>query len=247
MADGGWFPIDAKRRRVRLDLILEKLPRSHKQSSHELVAAVLREAITAGVLQANQPLPQDEIAAQLRVSHIPVREALRQLQSEGLVSYQANRGATVTALTPDEIKEIYEIRVILETAAIRQAAPRLAEATLAEAGRRLDAAERATESSLWGTLDVDFHRLVYALDGRPRLDELITGLLRRVDRYWTLQGLMLTHRDTFDREHRAILEALQHRDGEGAARILEHHLAGAARLLIGEMRRSASPELQAAL
>ena len=217
---------------MRLDLILEKIPRSHKQSSHELVAAVLREAITAGVLKANQPLPQDEIASQLRVSHIPVREALRQLQSEGLVSYQANRGATVTALTPDEIKEIYEIRVILETAAIRRAAPRLSAETLAEAARTLDAAERATESSVWGALDVDFHRLVYALDDRPRMDELITGLLRRVDRYWTLHGLMLKHRDTFDREHRGILEALQHRDGDVAAHILEQHLTGAASLLI---------------
>lgn len=221
---------------MRLDLILEKIPRSHKQSSHELVVAVLREAITTGMLKANQPLPQDEIAAQLRVSHIPVREALRQLQSEGLVSYQANRGATVTALTPDEIQEIYEIRVILETAAIRHAAPRLSEAVLAEAARTLDAAERATESSVWGALDVDFHHLVYALDDRPRMDELITGLLRRVDRYWTLHGLMLKHRDTFDHEHRAMLEALQHRDGDVAAHILEQHLTGAARLLINALQ-----------
>ncbi len=230
---------------MRLDLILEKLPRTHKQSSHELVAAVLREAITSGVLSANQPLPQDEIASQLRVSHIPVREALRQLQSEGLVSYQANRGATVTALTTEEIEEIYEIRGILESAAIRRAAPRLSRATLEEASRTLDAAERATESSVWGALDVDFHRLVYALDDRPRMDELITGLLRRVDRYWTLHGLMLRHRDTFDREHRAILGALIDRDGEVAAHILEEHLAGASRLLIGEMRRTAAPDLLA--
>jgi DNA-binding GntR family transcriptional regulator len=231
---------------LRLDLILDRIPRTHKQSSHELVAAVLREAITTGMLRANQPLPQDEIAAQLRVSHIPVREALRQLQSEGLVSYQANRGATVTALSTDEIEEIYEIRAILECAAIRRAAPRLSAETLEEASRTLDAAERATESSVWGTLDVDFHRLVYALDDRPRMDELITGLLRRVDRYWTLHGLMLKHRDAFDREHRAMLAALLHRNGEVAAHILEQHLAGAARLLIGEMRRAASPDLLAA-
>lgn len=230
---------------MRLDLILARLPRTHKQSSHELVAAVLREAITAGVLRANQPLPQDEIAAQLRVSHIPVREALRQLQSEGLVSYQANRGATVTALTAEEVQEIYEIRAILEMAAIRRAAPRLSEETLLEAGRTLDAAERATESSVWGALDVDFHRLVYALDDRPRMDELITGLLRRVDRYWTLHGLMLKHRDTFDREHREILVALQKRDGDAAARVLDTHLAGAARLLTQEMRRVEPLDLQA--
>lgn len=224
---------------MRLDLILDRLPRTHKQSSHELVAAVLREAITAGVLRANQPLPQDEIAAQLHVSHIPVREALRQLQSEGLVSYQANRGATVTALTPEEIQEIYEIRAILETAAIRRAAPRLTPAALGRAEAILAGAESTSDSSSWGSLDVDFHRVAYALDDRPRLDELITGLLRRVDRYWTLHGLMLTHREPFEREHRAILAALVRQDGDAAAELLEAHLTGAAELLIGEMRRQA--------
>jgi Transcriptional regulators len=100
-----------------------------------MVASVLREAIITGHLRGNEPLPQDEIAAQLRVSHIPVREALRQLESEGLVTYQPNRGATVSALTSEEIREIYEIRVILETAAIRRAASRLTPLQLAAARR----------------------------------------------------------------------------------------------------------------
>ena len=103
-----------------------------------MVASVLREAIITGHLRANEPLPQDEIAAQLRVSHIPVREALRQLESEGLVTYQPNRGATVSALTSEEIREIYEIRVILETAAIRRAATRLTPLQLAAARALLD-------------------------------------------------------------------------------------------------------------
>ena len=73
------------------------------------------------------------------------------------------------------------------------------------------------------------------------MDELINGLLRRVDRYWTLYGLMLRHRHTFDREHRGILEALQARDPGLAAARLEAHLAGAARLLIGELERAEAP------
>ena len=121
---------------MQLDQILQTLPPGRRLASHELVAAVLREAITTGHLKANQPLPQDEIATQLRVSHIPVREALRQLQSEGLVDYQPNRGATVSALEPAEISEIYEIRAILETAAIRQAVPRLTPAQLERARGR---------------------------------------------------------------------------------------------------------------
>jgi len=220
---------------MQLDQLLDRIPRLRKQATHELVAAVLREAITTGHLKANQPLPQDEIASQLQVSHIPVREALRQLQSEGLVTYQPNRGATVSALTPEEIGEIYEIRAILETAAIRRATPRLTQAQLDQAARILDASEQATEGAAWGSLDVDFHQQIYALHDRPRMDELIAGLLRRVDRYWTLYGLMLTHRATFEREHRAILAALSQRNATAAADLLEAHLAGAAERLIGEI------------
>lgn len=223
---------------MQLDQLLDRLPRRRKLATHELVAEVLREAITGGHLRANQPLLQDEIAAQLRVSHIPVREALRQLQSEGLVTYQPNRGATVSALTSEEIREIYEIRAILETAAIRGAAPRLNATQLDQAEHILDAAEATDEGAAWGSHDVDFHRLVYALDDRPRLKELIEGLLRRVDRYWLTHGLMLTHRSEFERDHRALLEALRARNAEAAARLLEKHLVGAAELLVAELERA---------
>ena len=226
---------------MQLDQLLDRLPRHRKLATHELVAEVLREAITGGYLRANQPLPQDEIAAQLRVSHIPVREALRQLQSEGLVTYQQNRGATVSALTPEEIREIYDIRAILETAAVRRATPRLSETTLNHASRVLDAAELATDGASWGSHDVDFHQLIYDLEDRPRLHELISGLLRRVDRYWLTHGLMLKHRGEFEAEHRALLATIATRDADRAAALLEQHLAGASDYLIAELERAKGP------
>lgn len=224
---------------MNLDQVLARLAKTpRRQATHEIVAAVLREAIATGQLRGNQPLPQDEIAGQLRVSHIPVREALRQLESEGLVTYQANRGATVRALTTDEIREIYEIRATLETAAVRRATPQLSEAQLHEARAILTRAESASDDALWGSLDVEFHQLVYDLEQRPRLQELITGLLRRVDRYWLSQGLMLKHRSAFDHEHRALLAAIEARNGEKAAALLEAHLVGASELLVRELEMS---------
>jgi DNA-binding GntR family transcriptional regulator len=217
---------------VQLDRFLRRLPSSRRLATHELVAEVLREAITSGHLKANDPLPQQEIAEQLEVSHIPVREALRQLQSEGLVTYQPNHGATVTAHTPEEIREIYDIRVILETAAVRRAASRLPDAALAQAEKLLKLTERAADDAAWGSHDLDFHRVIYDLDGRPRLRELIDGLLRRVDRYWLVHGLMLKHRREFEAEHRRLLAAMKARDGERAAKLLEQHLSGAAELLV---------------
>jgi DNA-binding GntR family transcriptional regulator len=227
---------------VQLEQLLAGMPRLRKQATHELVAAVLREAIATGVLRANQPLPQDEIASRLRVSHIPVREALRQLQSEGLVTYQPNRGAAVSALTPAEIREIYDIRVLLESAALRRATPRLGRAQLERAREILDAAEQVQEGAAWGALDVEFHQLVYHLDDRPRLGEMIAGLLRRVDRYWLSHGLMLTHRREFEREHRELLATLERRDPAAAVALLERHLTGAAELLAAELEAEARTE-----
>lgn len=218
-----------------LESVLTAMPRRRRQATHELVADVLREAITTGHLPANAPLLQDEIADQLRVSHIPVREALRQLQSEGLVTYQPNRGATVAALTTAEIREIYDIRILLETAAIRAAATRLSPAELEQAHVILAKAERATDGAAWGALDVQFHQLVYHLDGRPRLGEMIAGLLRRVDRYWLSHGLMLKHRAEFEAEHRELLSALARRDADAAATLLERHLTGACERLVAEL------------
>lgn len=218
-----------------LNRALSRSPRTPRQATHELVAAALREAITTGQLRGNQPLPQDEIAAQFKVSHIPVREALRQLEAEGLVTYQANRGATVTALTPGEITEIYQIRSILETAALRRAVAHLSPAELARAGQILDQAERTTDGAEWGSLDVEFHRTIYDLDDRPRLKELIEGLLRRVDRYWLSHGLMLKYRDTFDREHRELLTAVASGDAARAAEVLDAHLTDACELLVAEL------------
>ena len=219
-----------------LDRIMDRLGTAKRQATHEMVADVLREAITTGQLQGNDPLPQGEIAAQLKVSHIPVREALRQLESEGLVTYQANRGATVTELSPAEIREIYEIRAIVETAAVRQATPRLTGEELARAAGILARAEKEDDGAVWGALDVEFHLLVYDLDDRPRFRDLIEGLLRRVDRYWLSHGLMLKHRDAFDREHRALLDAIVARDGALAAEVLDAHLVGACDLLIAELK-----------
>ena len=228
---------------MQLDQVLARLGRTpRRQATHEIVAAVLREAIATGQLRGNQPLPQDEIASQLRVSHIPVREALRQLESEGLVTYQANRGATVRALTTDEIREIYDIRATLETAAVRRATPSLTADALARARGILERAESASDDAEWGSLDVEFHQLVYDLEQRPRLQELITGLLRRVDRYWLSQGLMLKHRATFDAEHRALLAAIEAGDGDKAAVLLEAHLVGASELLVHELETVASKE-----
>ena len=223
---------------MSINQALSRIKRPGRQATHEVVADALREAITTGRLKARQPLPQAEIAANLQVSHIPVREALRQLESEGLVTYQPNRGATVSALSTSEIREIYEIRALLETGAIRRATPLIPEEHLAQAARVLDQGEQADDGSAWGNLDMEFHTLVYHLDERPRLQELITELLRRVDRYWMSYGLMLKYRTAFEAEHRELLAAVSARDAARAESLLAAHLRGACDRLIAEIEKA---------
>ena len=79
------------------------------------------------------------------------------------------------------------------------------------------------------------------LESRPRLKELISGLLRRVDRYWLIHGLMLTHRREFEHEHRALLDTLRARDPNRAALLLERHLTGASELLTAELLKGTAP------
>lgn len=218
--------------------VARRLAVTRPGASHEMVADVVREAIVSGLLRPGQALPQHEIAAELQVSHIPVREALRQLQSEGLVNYQANRGVVVATLDAAEVREVYEIRRVLETAALGWAVPKITDETLAKADTILAAAERTENAAEWGRLDVDFHDVIYDLDDRPTMHALIAGYLRRVDRYWNSLGLMLKHRAVFDQDHRALLAALRRHDAALATALLGQHLTRAAELLIDELARS---------
>ena len=102
---------------------LDTLPPS--QNTADRIAEALRKAILQGQLHSGQSLRQDEIAATFQVSKIPVREALFQLQAEGLVDIIHNRGAIVTSLNTAEIEELYTMRIALETIALRRAIPRM--------------------------------------------------------------------------------------------------------------------------
>ena len=104
-----------------------KLPVFQKSlgNTPEFIANVLRNAILQGQYKAKQPLRQDQIAEELGVSKIPLREALVQLKAEGLVSFMPNRGAVITELSAKEVDEIFSMRIVLETKALERAIPNL--------------------------------------------------------------------------------------------------------------------------
>lgn len=198
---------------------------STRQTAHEFVRGVLRRAILNGELQGGTRLVQAEIAAMLDVSTTPVREALRDLATEGLVQFDPHRGAIVAELSVDDVHDIYEIRMVLEPLAMRQAVPHLSDALL----DRLRGLHRTMldepHAADWVDRNRVFHMAVYETAASPRLAAIIRNLQDASVMYI---GASLkdkpTLRDEANHDHADILAALESRDADAAVVALTEHL-----------------------
>mgnify|MGYP002146122192 FL=1 len=205
-----------------------------RQTLTAAVADRLRDKILRGELREGEQLRQHAIAAEFDVSRIPLREAFRQLEAEGLIKIIDHRGAVVSALSPDEIEELFEIRAALEGVTLRQAVPRLTDEDLERAEKSLKAYEQAlndeSDFDVWGELHWQFHSTLYAAANRTRSLSLIQTINNNADRYIRLHILFSrdAHRHSKD-EHRAILELCRQRDAEAASQMLEQHISKAGR------------------
>ncbi|MBD2070188.1 GntR family transcriptional regulator [Leptolyngbya sp. FACHB-671] len=208
----------------------------HQRSTPDLIADALREAIVQGVFQEGQSLRQDEIAAQFGVSRIPLREALRQLEAEGLVLLSPNRGATVAIMSPAEAQEIGEIRVALESLALQLAIPKLTEADLQKAADILEKTDRETDVGRWAKLNWEFHAVLYGAGDRPRLLSLIKTLHVNIDRYIRLQMAKMNYLEKSQQEHQQILDACRKGDSKTAVRLLKRHIETAGEQLVTYLR-----------
>lgn len=184
----------------------------------------IRDAIVKGLLRPGERLPQEELAEQLGVSRMPIREALGRLEAEGLIVQQPYRGAVVAGLSADELREIYEIRVALETLAVRLGVAMMDEADLAGLRRVLQAMDEERESDLWLAHNTEFHSLLYASSRRELLLEHIQTLRNKSDRFLSLFAQKRDRTEQAQREHWAIFEACQARDAELACSLLQEHL-----------------------
>ncbi len=213
------------------------------QSLPSLIAATLRSAIVNGRLKPGEPLRQDDLAAHFKVSHIPVREALRQLEMEGLAIAQRHRGVIVTSLSPQEVQEIFEIRALLETEALRLAIPNHIEATLQQAAQILDEIDQESDISKWGELNHAFHMALYKPVNRPRLLSMIDTLHANGDRYVRMKLSVLKFKDRAKQEHRQILEACQQRNVNRATTLVSHHINTAMKELVTYLRQKPEQDL----
>jgi DNA-binding GntR family transcriptional regulator len=168
--------------RPRLAVLIEH-ERESAATAHELVLGVLRAAVTGGVIASGTRLRQEDLAGLFGTSRIPVREGLRALEHEGLVTSVPHRGFTVTALQADDLDEIFDLRGVLESHAVRLLAPIMTEADTADLDALYGQLVAGSTDDLPEVRDRFFARL-FAITGRPRLVEMIERLRREAERGW---------------------------------------------------------------
>ncbi|MBX6365308.1 MAG: GntR family transcriptional regulator [Gemmatimonadetes bacterium] len=213
--------------------------RIQRKTVAALTLEAMRERILRGEYPEGAPLRQDALAADLGVSRIPVREALRQLEVEGLVSFRPHIGAVVSSLALSEIKELFDLRAMIETDLLRRAMPALTPADLDRAAEILGAYDEAFQRgdvAAWGGLNWEFHSALLRPANRPLTMQILQNLRNQSDRYTRLQ-LSLTHGETrAQEEHRAILKAVRKGDVEHASALLATHILGAGHALLEFLR-----------
>ena len=201
-------------------------PRNEGGISSDRVAAYLREAILSGELAPGARIRQEQVAARLGASRIPVREALRILQSEGLTEHEAHKGARVPRLTQHEVEIVYKMRERLEPLALVEGMAHLDTADherLEELQQRI---EHNDDLEKFLDLDREFHMLTYSGCHIDPLMSMVTRLWNTTQHYRrTYVALGGRNRMwVVNAEHRLILDAVVRRDAEDGERYLEGHI-----------------------
>ncbi|MGA1833429.1 GntR family transcriptional regulator [Rhizobium wenxiniae] len=187
------------------------------------ISRELAERIVTGVIAAGARLRQDHIADEFGASHVPVREAFRRLEAQGLVVSEPRRGVRVAGFSLDEVKEVAEMRAALEVLALRHAAPHLTRAILDAAEAANFAGEKASDVQAWDEANRSFHRLILSPCGMSRLLKSIDDL-QVVGARLLFSGWRAEWEAPTDRDHRAILSALRVGDVDQAASVLARHV-----------------------
>jgi DNA-binding GntR family transcriptional regulator len=213
-----------------LEAIIDKL--ANVGNAAETAYAVLREAIVTNTLKPGTRLRADDLAGQLGVSKTPVREALRKLQAESLVTMQPGNVLTVKSIGEQELLEIYYTREALEGMAARLAAQNATEEDLAALrhayARHVLAAQEKDGGPVWRSTDEDFHLIIGRASKNPTLIQLLCEDFYQLVRFYRTQLVHIRGRgERTVAEHRRILEAIEDRDGDLAELQMRRHIAAA--------------------
>jgi len=206
-----------------------------RQSLASAVLERLREQILSGELREGEQLRQDAIAAEFQISRIPVREALSHLAAEGLITIVANRGAVVSALSPEEIMQMFETRAVVECYMLRCAIPNMTAEDFEAAENILkdyeQSLEKDSEMKSWGSWNWSFHSALYARADRAFMLAYAKNLNINCDRYTRLHLVFTREQHRAGQAHRELLDACKTKDPDLAAAALWKHITEAGEYL----------------
>jgi DNA-binding GntR family transcriptional regulator len=192
----------------------------------ERISDEIRRAVVAGEMAPGSRVRQEELATRFGASRIPVREALRRLESEGLVTLVPNSGAWIAKVDLAECIEMYKIRELLEPLALSESVPRLTEDDFGKIQELVTAIEGTTDVETFLRLDRDLHLLSYGRAAMPRLADMIERFWNTTQHYRRAYFKLITPSGHWiiHAEHRLMLEAIRRKDAEEASRILQGHI-----------------------
>jgi DNA-binding GntR family transcriptional regulator len=195
-------------------------------AASERIAAHLRDAILSGEIGPGERIRQEEVAARHGTSRLPVREALRMLEAEGLTEHTANKGARVPALDPHEVDVLYQMRERLEPLALTESIPHLSSGDVRELEDLADRISADTDLSEFLVLDRAFHLGSYA---GCDTEQLLASVVRMWNSTQHYRRIFMTlggpdRRWIVDHEHRLILDAIKRSDSVDAERFLAGHI-----------------------
>lgn len=198
-----------------------------RQSLHDELVTRLRQAIVDGTLKPGAKVPERELCEQLGVSRTPLREALKVLANEGLIMLESNRGARVSSVTMEELEAVFPVIAVLEGLAGKLACENASDDQIAQlTSLHLDMSGHyeAGDKAAYFQSNRDIHNALFVAAGNPVLSQHYAMLSSRIERARLLANVSTQRWAEAVNEHRAIIDAIEKRDGERLCRLLNSHL-----------------------
>lgn len=205
---------------------------SNSFSLTDEIADIVRERILKGEYKIGEKIKENQIAAELRVSRTPIREAFKQLENEGLIDYIPNRGCFAKGFTRQDIEDLYAVRKALEVLAVEWAVSRITPEQIRELGEQIDLMEFYT-TKLDGKkvleINSDFHSVIYNAAGSRFMAQVLRSYKEYIEQTRKALGCDQSSLKEILAEHRIILETIKARDVEAAKTAMSNHLDGSKR------------------
>jgi len=210
------------------------------------VAEELRRRIVSGQYTGGDQIRQEALAEELGVSRIPIREALLQLEAEGLVVIHTHKGAVVASLSPEDAVDLFEARLVLESMLFRKAVESATKDDIARVGACLAEYERGVRNGADATtlsrLNWAFHTAMCTSARRPRMMTILLSLYTATDRYLRLQIDRPQAKIKALADHRALFEAFKAKRSGAAAKLIKAHISGAYEDVMAQLKRNSATD-----